>query len=147
MEPPKVVLDTSAVFRPLIQPNSSHRWILEFWQQGKIKLLVSDATKEELLRRLRNDKTGLNEHQVQRVASQYLDYCETITIPDLVPTTIICRDETDQKFIELAIHGNAKYMVSRDPDLLVLKDATDDDLAEGSFAILTESELLATIGW
>lgn len=46
MEPPKVVLDTSVVLRPVIQPNSSHRWLLEFWQLGRIKPLVSYTTKE-----------------------------------------------------------------------------------------------------
>lgn len=99
------------------------------------------------MERLRNDKTNLSDDQVERIASQYLDYCETITVPSSVPTKIICRDETDQKFIELAIHGRASYIVNRDQDLLALKDQTDEIFREVSFAILTESELLATIGW
>jgi putative PIN family toxin of toxin-antitoxin system len=40
-----------------------------------------------------------------------------------VPVTSIiadCRDPKDNKFLELAIDGNADYIITGDPDLLIL---------------------------
>jgi predicted nucleic acid-binding protein len=33
---------------------------------------------------------------------------------------VVCRDPKDNKFLELAVAGNAKYLVTGDQDLLVL---------------------------
>lgn len=36
-------------------------------------------------------------------------------------TVTVCRDPKDNKILETALEGNAQYIVTGDPDLLVLK--------------------------
>ena len=47
----------------------------------------------------------------------YRDFVDHIKIPNLLQ---VCRDPTGDKFLELAVVGQAKYLVTRDKDLLVL---------------------------
>jgi len=50
---------------------------------------------------------------------------------------VACRDPKDNKFLELAVAGEATHIVTGDSDLLVLNPFRD-------IAVLTPSEFLAT---
>lgn len=52
---------------------------------------------------------------------QFLDRYtrSTITI-DIIETIRLCRDPKDDKFLEIATNGAATYLITGDPDLLVL---------------------------
>ena len=145
MPSPRVVLDNNTVLMPLIRPGSSHRWLMDAWWNEQITPLISQETREELLRKLRDPRFKIPEEMVPIIASEYLDYCETVAIPDPPPLTPKCRDATDQKFIELAQQGEAQYLVSNDPDLLVMKDQMDQNKSEAKFAIIKPAELFAII--
>ena len=145
MPSPRVVLDTSTVVMPITRANSSHRWLLEAWQQGLITPLISQETREELLRVLSDQRFGIDNDQIIRIANQYLDHCEMVETANPPQTNLICRDQKDQKFITLAQLGKATYIVSADEDLLVLRDRTDEHAPETAFAIVRASELQAII--
>jgi putative PIN family toxin of toxin-antitoxin system len=52
---------------------------------------------------------------------QFLDqYIRSTLIIDITETIQICRDPKDDKFLEIAANGAATYLVTGDPDLLVL---------------------------
>ena len=50
MPVPKVILDTSTIIMPITRPASSHRWLLDAWQDGLILPIISEDTQEELLK-------------------------------------------------------------------------------------------------
>jgi putative PIN family toxin of toxin-antitoxin system len=51
----------------------------------------------------------------------FLDqYTRTATTIDIVETIQVCRDPKDDKFLEIAASGAATYIITGDPDLLVL---------------------------
>jgi putative PIN family toxin of toxin-antitoxin system len=50
----------------------------------------------------------------------------------------VCRDSRDDKFFELAVAGNADYIITGDDDLLVLNPYR-------GIAILTAAEFLAAV--
>ncbi len=52
-----------------------------------------------------------------RFLSQWLE--KSTVIPITEPITV-CRDPDDDKFLELAVSGNADYLISGDDDLLAL---------------------------
>ena len=64
----------------------------------------------------------------------YFDYCVEVEIPDPPPETPVCRDPNDQPFLILAYCASADYIVTKDPDLLALRDETE-------IPIITPSEL------
>jgi uncharacterized protein len=48
------------------------------------------------------------------------DFLELADIIEVTTTIADCRDPKDNKFLELAISGNANYILTNDKDLLVL---------------------------
>ena len=61
----------------------------------------------------------------------------TLVEPDL--TLDACRDPKDNKFLELAVSGSARYLVTGDQDLLVLNPFRD-------VAIVTPHQFLVLTG-
>ena len=145
MPDPRVVLDTNTVLMPVIRTGSSHRWMMDAWSSKRIIPIISQETQDEFLRKLRAPGFEIPEERIATVASQYLDYCERISIPEPPPPTPKCRDATDQKFIVLAQCGKAQYLVTNDPDLLVMREQLDQAALAIEFAIIRPAELFAII--
>lgn len=113
----RVVLDTNVVLSGLLFPGSVPANALLKAQKGVV--LSSDATRLELIlviSRRRFDRyleSGIR----QRLSAQYLNATELI---DIAAPIRACRDPRDDKFLEVAIHGRANFIVTGDSDLLVL---------------------------
>jgi putative PIN family toxin of toxin-antitoxin system len=51
----------------------------------------------------------------------FLDWlAESLNFIEIRDTIVACRDAKDDKFLELAVNGNAELIVSGDEDLLIL---------------------------
>lgn len=113
----RIVLDTNLVVSAILFPDSAPGRAMRKAQTGVI--LASDATKLELiavLERARFDRYV--ESGIRRtVAAEYVRKCEPIAIPFPIRA---CRDPRDDKFLELAVHGSANFLLTGDEDLLVL---------------------------
>jgi putative PIN family toxin of toxin-antitoxin system len=48
------------------------------------------------------------------------DCTRTASIVTITETVHVCRDPKDDRFLEIAINGAATYLITGDPDLLVL---------------------------
>jgi putative PIN family toxin of toxin-antitoxin system len=114
----RIVADTNVLVSGAIKP---HGRFASQLRQGSFALLVSDPVLNELIDvlnrpRLRQ-KYKLTPQYIHvylhliRLRSEYVEPTETITA---------CRDEKDNKFLELAVAGQADVLVSNDADLLVL---------------------------
>ena len=134
----RLVLDTNSALMPITRTTSNDAWLREAWEQQHVVPLTSNDTEAELIRILHNRRFGIPEDQIADTAAAYLDYCERVTIPDLPPETPICRDPNDQPFLILAYQAAADYLVTRDHDLLVLKE-------ESEIPIVTPGELHAIL--
>ena len=118
--PLRLVLDTNVVVSVLLFESSSIRWIRSLWQLDAIVPLISHDTREELLRVLLLGKFGLTLESRTFLLEDYLPWCEMITIPDPRPDVPECRDPSDAPFLELAIAGQADFLVTGDNDLLAI---------------------------
>ena len=117
-EPERIVADTNLLVSRLLLPQSvPARAVRKAVDEGQ--LLVSDATLEELADVLSRSKFGpyisLEDRQefirvLNRVAERVI-----ITAPIRA-----CRDPKDDKFLEIALNGEADVIVTGDRDLLVL---------------------------
>jgi len=101
-------------------------------QTGRI--LASDATILELIQTLNHSRfdryidTGIR----QALAAEYVSACDLIPIPFPIRA---CRDPRDDKFLEVALHGQANVIITGDQDLLVLHPLQE-------IAILTPAQFL-----
>jgi putative PIN family toxin of toxin-antitoxin system len=114
----RTVLDTSVVVSAVLLPRSVPRRAFDR-AQGQGKLLISQATLEELnevLRRPRFDRYVTEDERMQFLTA-LVEAAELVAVTDVVTD---CRDPKDNKFLELALNGRATCLVTGDNDLLVL---------------------------
>jgi putative PIN family toxin of toxin-antitoxin system len=113
----RLVLDTNVVLSGLLFPGSTPSRALLKAQRGKV--LASDATLLELIEvmgRVRFDRY-VERTLRQRLAAEFVNACETVSIAYPIQA---CRDPRDDKFLEVAVHGNADAIITGDGDLLAL---------------------------
>ncbi|MEA5489825.1 MULTISPECIES: putative toxin-antitoxin system toxin component, PIN family [Pseudanabaena] len=115
----RLVLDTNVLVSAILSPASISAKILN-WGEDNGVILYSTATLTEVLSVLgrskfskyidRDDIDGLS----IRIKTVWL-------FVEILNQVQLCRDPKDDKFIDLALNGEASYLITGDSDLLVLK--------------------------
>lgn len=118
--PPRIVIDTNLVLSALVFAQGRLTPLRQAWQAHRIQPIVSRVTAAELIRVLAYPKFKLSPEEQQELLADYLPYCKTVLIPDPPPKTPACRDPFDIPFLQLAIAGKAKALITGDQDLLDL---------------------------
>ena len=115
---PKYVLDTNMIVSALLFKNSQPRQALDKARyQGNI--LMSEAIWQEIIEVLKRPKFEKYVTVIER--ELFIDWlAESVNFIEISQTIIACRDAKDDKFLELAVNGDAKLIVSGDEDLLIL---------------------------
>lgn len=114
----RVVLDTSVIVSAVLLPKSLPRRVLDFVLANGV-VITSETTILELDEVLRRDKFKKYVSEDQRLEFVSAFVQQTIVI-DVRDSITACRDPKDDKFLEVAISGNATHLISSDQDLLVL---------------------------
>ncbi len=112
------VFDTNVIVSALLLKNSVSRQAFDkAFQEGKI--IISGATVNELnevLKRKKFEKYVTEEERIQFLTT----LVRQARLVEVTETITECRDPKDDKFLELAVSGNAVCIVSGDKDLLDL---------------------------
>ncbi len=114
----RVVIDTSVAISAVLLPRSAPRQAFDL-AVSKGRLLLSVlvvAELDEVLRRPKFNKYVSEEDRLEFLAALVRE-AEIVAIAE---TITACRDPKDDKFLELAVSGNASHIISGDADLLVL---------------------------
>jgi hypothetical protein len=132
----RAVIDTNVIVSAVLLPRSISRQAFDFViLQGQ--LLVSEDTLAELDEVLCRPK--FNKYILERQRLEFFAaFVRTAEIIHVTQEITDCRDEKDNKFLELAISGDASHIVSGDNDLLVLNPFR-------SVAIVSPADFLKTI--
>jgi uncharacterized protein len=117
----RVVIDTNLVLSALVFGGSTAKLRLA-WQDDRFTPLASKATITELIRVLAYPKFKLTKSEQEDLLADYLPFCETVLMPEVLPAIPDCRDPFDAPFLVLAMVGRADYLVTGDRDLLCLAD-------------------------
>jgi len=117
---PRVVLDMNVVLSTLVFAHGRLAAVRNAWHEEVCSPLVSRATAAELVRTLAYPKFRLAPEEQRELLADYLPYCTTVRMPAKPPKTAACRDPADLPFLQLAVAGNAEYLVTGDRDLLAL---------------------------
>lgn len=125
--PPRVVVDTSTALPVLTLKGPPDHWLAELWKSKLIIPLATNETMAELQEQVIRHSPVTRDNQVRlfvnRTMRGYEALCEFVPRPHLTNAPQ-CRDTKDQMFIDLAIAGQAEFLLARDPDLLVMGPET-----------------------
>lgn len=114
----RFVVDTNVLISALLFKNSVPFRAIELAEKQGI-ILYSEAILNELEQVLNRKKfnkyLSLEDRQVFLL--KFISVSELVSITEKIA---VCRDEKDNKFLELAVSGNANVIVTGDLDLLVL---------------------------
>ena len=118
MSDPRLVFDTNVVVSAVLFLATVPARALELGQAVG-RLLVSDDTVEELRRVLMRTKFDryVRSDERARFLGRVLDDAMLVEIIESIDD---CRDPNENKFLELAVSGDATHLVTGDDDLLVL---------------------------
>ena len=115
---PRIILDTNLLISRALTPSSltasAVRMIIDHCD-----LLVSQATMDEfatVLNRIQS-KGYIKQDEALTLITSYKEMVEWVPILEKVQE---CRDPGDDKFLELAVNGQAEYLITGDKDSLVL---------------------------
>ena len=114
----RAVLDTNAVVSALLFGGISSE-LVSLWQNGSIALLLSREILDEYLRVFSYPKFGLAEEEIKElIQEEILPYAEVVKPKRRL--RVVKRDPSDDKFIDCAVAGKARIIISGDKDLLSL---------------------------
>jgi putative PIN family toxin of toxin-antitoxin system len=113
----RVVVDTNVFVSAALKVGSLPAIALRLVERFHV-LLQSAATEQQLLAVLaRPYLASLIASTTNQWIAELLIMAERVAITDRI---VACRDPTDDKFLELAVTGNADLILSGDKDLLAL---------------------------
>ena len=111
------VIDTNVIVSALLFKQSIPFQAVKIAEKGTILYSESTLTElREVLNRRKFDKY-LELEERQKFLIKFVDTSRRILIQE---TISICRDAKDNKFLELAVNGDAQFIITGDQDLLVL---------------------------
>lgn len=95
--------------------------IIKMGYEEKLKLVVSSAIVEEVDKILRREKKfKLKKDDIKNHIKLMVSRCDLVE--PTVRVNVIKEDPDDNRIIEAAVVGKAKYIISGDPHLLNLKE-------------------------
>ena len=138
---PRVVIDTSVLLPVLLYEKPESNWLATLWIDHRITPLANRETLSELRNKLEEKSAKLKLQQAKAFAAarmaKYEPWCEQTPV-ETNPANPRCEDPSDQKFIDLAIHGQAEVIITRDNKLLSTGDRTP-------FRIMNDSDFRAEV--
>lgn len=134
----RIVFDTNALVSAVLLSNSVPRQALNKALDNSIILVSSPLLLEiaDVFSRPKLDKY-ITENERMRFLVGLLKVTELVEIRESVQ---ICRDPKDDMILELAVSGLASFIVTGDPDLLLLNEFRD-------IAIVTPRQFLDRSAW
>ena len=134
---PGAVFDCNIFFQATRNESGPAGTALRLLDQGAFSLFVSGAIVEEAKETFNDPRVrAKNARLTDTVVDALFDHLKTkATLVDEIPDTFTYeRDPDDAKYINLALAVGAKYLVSRDKDLL---DLMEDEAFRKNFPNLT----------
>ena len=111
----RVVLDTNTLISALLFSGTASR-LPPLWQSGRIAVLVSKPILEEYLRVLAYPKFQVRPEEIRDlIENEVLPFVEAVRVRRHL--AVVRRDPEDNKFLECALTGRAKYLITGDRDL------------------------------
>ena len=119
MNPDRVVIDTNVFISALLNPVGTPRKVINI-ALSQYTILQSAATYQELESRISKKKFDRYLEKTDRLDFLLALKNKSLFV-DILHETTICSDSDDNKFLELAVFGMARNIITGDNDLLIIE--------------------------
>ncbi len=137
---PRLVLDTNAALDLFVFRDAACAPLWSALQAGIVEAVVDDACRDEWLAVLAYPELGLADDVRREAQASFERWIRHLPATSLVVRSDVklprCGDPDDQKFLELALASGARWLLSKDKEVLRLARRT---AREGWFEILLPS--------
>lgn len=116
---PAIVIDTQVVMDWLVFNDARVQPLVAALTSGALRWLVAPAMRDEIRHVLGRGVAARYAPDLALIETQFDIHSEAVEAAEPSPR-LVCRDPDDQKFIDLALARNARWLVSRDKALLAL---------------------------
>ena len=116
--PPAAVLDTNVVLDWLVFEDPGVATLAAALAAGRLRWLACPSMRAELALVVERPQFAAWQPDPARVLAAFDRHA--VACPAPPPSRLLCRDASDQPFVDLALHGGARWLISRDRALLVL---------------------------
>jgi putative PIN family toxin of toxin-antitoxin system len=118
----KVVLDANIYVSSLISTQGNPKRIFERWDQNQFDVLVSASIIDEIGRVLRYPRIVKRHGQDAGTIQRFLELLssQALIVEPAIVLDVIKEDESDNRYLECAVEGKARYIISGDKHLLDL---------------------------
>ncbi len=111
-----LVIDTNVLISGIFWGGIPYK-ILKFWIQGKYQVIFTVETLNECVRVLKE----IGSRRDLKLIEGWITFiCQNGILVQNINNLAICRDKFDDAFVNSALSGHAKYIVTGDKDLLSL---------------------------
>ncbi|MDE0483337.1 MAG: putative toxin-antitoxin system toxin component, PIN family [Candidatus Poribacteria bacterium] len=114
----RATFDTNLFVRTLIRKGNLPNYLLSLWETGRFVLVLSQVIIDEVQKVLSRPKMRLKHHYTLDEVANLIDLLSQASVIEITSSFELCRDASDNKFVECVILGRAHFLVSYDNDLI-----------------------------
>lgn len=116
----RVVLDANIYISALISSQGHPAAIINRWLAGEFEVLLSQPIVDEILRVTAYERL---QRKYQKIRENRLEFVELIAeqgiwVEPTETVAVVTADESDNRYLECAVAGRARYVVTGDEHLL-----------------------------
>jgi len=118
----RVVLDANVYVSAMVNAQGNPQRIMACWERGEFDVVVSAPIIDEVGRVLRYPRIVKRHKQGEEVIGRLLALLasEAVVVEPAERLGVVKEDESDNRYLECAVEGKARYIVSGDRHLLAL---------------------------
>lgn len=133
-----LVLDTNVALDWLVFDDPATRELADAIEAGRVRVVTNDECLAELRRVLTYSNLKLNAETQAGALERYLAHASRSEAPVGERSGLpLCADRDDQKFLELAWHAKADYLLTKDKALLEMTRKVSNF---GRFAVISPGQ-------
>ncbi len=114
----RATFDTNIFVRSFIRQENLANRLLSLWEAGRFVLVLSHAIIDEVQKVLSRSKMRRKYQYTLDQVTGLIDLLYQASIVQVNTSFELCRDTTDNKFVDCAISGRVQFLVSYDNDLV-----------------------------
>jgi len=120
----RVVLDANQFVSAILNPNGPPAKVLNGWREGLFELVTSPSIIDEIRKVLNYPRLSKTHKKSPKEIDLFLEDLENLSFVALekLPLFVVLEDPTDDKYLVAALEGDAKFIVTGDPDLLKIQE-------------------------